>query len=532
VRAASPPPRVSRQLAKALGKLAETVQANGPDAPELDDQLVDVDRDQLLDRDAFACAATGLPDLAPWARFSVATGPDPAAIRLLHRDGASWIHFSVRRGDNLERLAAVQVSDLDTMFPAVRDHLVRDAYVSIQGMHRPGRGQSRLIPELPSSQFTKKTTSAINAVFADLDFPAKGLDFWRDVLPAVGVLVHRRILPPYSVVADSGHGAWLFWILRSEDDPTKPVKADWNTRAAHYLLQQAVTKRLVDLGVDTAAIDLARSTRVPGSQNTKTGREVRWNVSAEGGRVLSYTMRELADALGVNLRLVEATPAIPAPVLRLRKPVDPALTARGQAGWRAVWTFILADLERLSQLRGGFQKGTRNNAALATAICLKKLKTSDPEIMARLLELGSRCRPPLLESELRDAIASAKKSGPLRAGRPLGLKYETLAIRLAITLAEAELLEHLPAAHAAPEPTRADRVQERRVAILRACRDAGVALSVTALCGLLRDAGKPASRRTVWLDLQALAPDLTALGLKLVKKPPRPTNPQMALPVA
>lgn len=443
------------------------------------------------------------------------------------------MHFSVRQGEKFQRLAAIRVDELETTFPQIREWLVRDAYFSVQGMARPASGRSKLIPALHGSQFTAKTASVINAVHADLDFHRVGLDFWRDVLPAVGALVHRRLLPPPSIIADSGHGCWLFWMLRADDDPDQPVPATWSSRAKHYLLQRAIADRLVELGVDAAAHDLARSTRVPGSVNSKTNRPVRWNISAEGDRLLGFTLNELAEQLGVNLAPVDdPPPPRPKPDLVLRANVNPVFSAAGKRGWRVTWTNLLNDLELLRRLRGGFQIGTRNHAALLHAICWRRLGFNDLDIAARLEVLNRSMTPPLYPSELRDALATARRPGPRgKANRPIGLRYASVATRLRVTREEANLLNHLPPARGrrkAPQ-TRADQIAERRDIVLDLCREGGSVPTVRAIAARLRDMGLHASLRTIVLDLDAIGPSLAAEGLPRRRWDRSPRHVQMPL---
>jgi hypothetical protein len=107
------------------------------------------------------------------------------------------------------------------------------------------------------------------------------------------------------VTSKSGPGAWLFWLLVDDDDPTKAPTG----RQGNRTLLQRINRQLLDnlsnafrhLELDPAGVDLAKLIRIPGSVNSKSNTYVNFMMTrtANDGP-LTYTLDGLAEEVGVK----------------------------------------------------------------------------------------------------------------------------------------------------------------------------------------------------------------------------------------
>jgi hypothetical protein len=149
--------------------------------------------------------------------------------------------------------------------------LETETYITMNRFHGPRSG-SRL--------------AALNALFLDFDF-YKTLKFRAMRADEFAAVLERRVvklgLPEPSFVIDSGRGCYAIWLHSS-----LPKKALPRWQA----LLRTMLQKTKDLGADTACSDPARILRVPGTWNSKIGREV----SVLKGSHLRYDFDDLADA--------------------------------------------------------------------------------------------------------------------------------------------------------------------------------------------------------------------------------------------
>src|SRR4051794_26405140 len=186
------------------------------------------------------------------------TGADLSIVRLLHRNEDSFVTFMRRDRpeDDMRNIAQLRVANLATRGPKRAD-LDRDSYFSINGFRRGG---------------TRRTDdlSALNAAFVDLDYYRTAPTMtWQGVHSVIEKAIRDGVLPAPSIIINSGRGAWILWLLQSDDDPIKAPTAPTGNRMflrdINDRLAAIVASELPMLGADLSATDLSRCVRVPGS---------------------------------------------------------------------------------------------------------------------------------------------------------------------------------------------------------------------------------------------------------------------------
>lgn len=158
-------------------------------------------------------------------RVEIAT-PEPTPILELHRGGDGFICFAPNGslGANDFKTFAIRADELRGFFPAIRHHLTTDAAFSINGFWTRKRWKSRLDPGLVRVSREADNLRYLNACFIDLDGHKLGLSF-GDLIGVLTNAVDAGTIPQPSVIADSGRGAWAFWMLNDAELPNLPQRA-------------------------------------------------------------------------------------------------------------------------------------------------------------------------------------------------------------------------------------------------------------------------------------------------------------------
>ena len=355
------------------------------------------------------------------------TIPQLRPIKVLHRhDG--YISFMVRDGDELRPRFAIRATELDEIFPEFAVQLIRDSFVSINaGYTLADRSNAPTGRPLHRTEFLRY----LCACYCDLDYYNLGL-----TRPQVVYRLERMWeageLPCASMLIDSGRGMWILWMLHDGNRPSRAhLGAFTDNPYDHVQLytktNRALRARLDHLGAD-AIHDAARHIRVPGSFRNDTEEFVQWDIKGTAGSVNSYTLKGLAELVGVR-----TMPRPKAEQLALESTVrKPGAQSRA---WKKTNENRLAALSILRDLRGGgFQEGIRNKAAVLYALALKAVNTPLPDLERTVLEMGAKCQPPLSDGECRRASKQAHKAKSVKMG------YRTMADALEITPSEAEFI--------------------------------------------------------------------------------------------
>lgn len=283
--------------------------------------------------------------------------PDPSAAPRLDRHGKPYAW---------ENLFSIKASDLRGMFPAIADWLTHDSYFTINAYHRSAPYTNRATG-LPDVWRKERHLSKLTACYADIDSgrpeseePGAALD-WRQAQHEAEALADMGVIPQPSIMARSGRGVYLFWLLRDTKDPTQPPHA-WPEKIELYkALNRALNERLRThmLPADTAAIDAARVLRVPGSIHRKALRRVRYVIQLDDyGKGFVYTLPELAEFLQVPStggELPDMTRALAKPA-QYRKVKDKGAAPLRSHGVLKLNALRAQDLLTIQVWRGGFIK--------------------------------------------------------------------------------------------------------------------------------------------------------------------------------
>ncbi|MGD1096611.1 MAG: hypothetical protein ABSB35_32035 [Bryobacteraceae bacterium] len=434
------------------------------------------------------------PTVAPWAD---PIAPELSLLKLIHRHDDGVITFHQKMDGDFKNLFAIRSEHLSRTFPEIVSHLEADVFMSMNAFCNRERGRHYL----SAAQCRQSNRLRyLCACFTDLDFYKSGLTYGEVIGKIIDYQDQNRI-PAVSVIIRSGRGLWLVWLLRDGEHPEIAPRA-WPEKVNQYrLIQQKIHQVLAHLGAD--AQDALRLTRVPGSINSASGERVKYWIQSNGAGPYSYTLDQLAAQFDV---------AAEDKAFR-----SPKLVARSQNGRsrgpKALTAYRVNDFLTLLELRGGgFRDGCRNRAALYFAWLLRCQRTRKVDASEKVFELGKKCRPPLSDSECRDAL----KTGYRKCGGrvvPMSVRFQTVADWLDITPQEsANLAKYPPASRfrqsAKPSDlkrTRLQMIEDRRAAIRQIATEKGAIPSLRVMEQLLEAAGYQASHVTVMNDYRALA---------------------------
>jgi len=227
--------------------------------------------------------------------------------------------------------------------------------------------------------------AALTSLFVDLDYykhPA-----WRDAdfhqLVAAALKAHPD-LPPPTVIADSGRGAYLEWIF------AKPLPAA--DLARWQFAENALISMFAEFGVDGSARDAARVLRLAGSWHESAKRRVRY---FKAGRPVSFATIERV-LLGRAQTRSEPRNAPPAPTPRvstrqlvMRDAVPSTGTVGSVKRMYQLHHDRLRDFERLALLRAPMTDG-RRRMLYAYAVSLAWYVHSERDMLAELHEFARR----------------------------------------------------------------------------------------------------------------------------------------------
>lgn len=303
---------------------------------------------------------------------------DLDSILAIHRDRDGYIGF-VRKPDPAhpvldrhgkprawENLFSIRASDLRSMFPEFAAWLTHDSFFTVSAYYRPAPYKNKATG-LPDVWRKERYLSKLTACYADLDCgrpesddPGAALT-WRQAQHEAEALADAGFIPQPSIMARSGRGVYLFWLLRDVKDPARLPHA-WPEKVQLYkACNRALNERLRAhlLPADPAAIDAARVLRVPGSVHRKALRRVTYVIQLDqDGRGFVYTLPDLAAALDLPAPGGE----LPEKVRELAKPAqwrrvkNPGTAPLRSHGPKALNALRAQDLLTIQQWRGGFIK--------------------------------------------------------------------------------------------------------------------------------------------------------------------------------
>jgi|GEM_PF-6571732 len=309
---------------------------------------------------------------------------------------------------------------------------------------------------------SNQNVAELCAVTIDLDYYRLGKSRAESLGAALTMALEKK-MPMPAMMAHSGQGAYLCWLLRDEGGDSPPQATPHNTAMWQFVTDELV-KRTEHLGADPKAKNVARWFKRPGTIDTKTDNEVTY-VSFGGGApgsVVRHTLGELQKFLNVYHAPVESREKETVGALGKSVCVAPlnerVFSDNKRSGRKApaererragpgrggeVYRKRVAEIKRLSAHRGGFHEGVR---AFAVWIFHKNLRAclqtecdgtqtgracADKEAESRTIAFSCTFKPPLPQSEVVRQINSRMKRF-WRGG--------TIAEKLHVTVAEAEAL--------------------------------------------------------------------------------------------
>lgn len=436
-------------------------------------------------------------------------------IKVLHRhDG--FISFAVRGEDvQWKQVISIRANALDDWFPQFTEQLLRDSQMSINGSYCTANRRTDLPYGRPLHR--KDTLRYLCAAYCDLDYYDLGLETYQ----VVGELARMRaagLIPQPSIEIDSGHGMWALWMLHDEADITKAHRGAFDDNPNDHLqlyvkINRELARRLAHLGSDSTP-SASTHIRIHGSFRNDTERYVEWTAHGNADRPYSYTLKELAAALGLELR--ERPKSEHLAIEASRRPKG----SRSRA-WKCLNQNRLTAVATIIDLRGGgFAEGWRNKGAFYYALALKGNGEGREQALSTVLAMGRDCIPPLSAGECQRAVREAYKGK-----KCVRLYYQTLADALDVDQREAEIVSqriarHFPAAsrhgemvpltHLSGEDTRDTRKFKRHAAITELVAESkananGYVPSFREMAGKIRDRiGVDVSYITVRSDYSAL----------------------------
>jgi len=449
-------------------------------------------------------------------------GPTLEPLNQFHVDPKGYIHFqrrplagsSIELDEEANRHLAVSAAGYTGSFPVSMleriqhwlpelreqfyEQLTRDAYASINTVHTP--------KPWPGTDDYRR----INAVWVDCD--CEDLDYFEAV-ERVYAMQARNTLPPISVIANTGRGIHVYWLLTGgEDDPKLPPKGWAKTRFPMEQINEALASRVEqsfpELAPDKAAIHITTHMRIAGSVNTKTGAEVAYTINLDSDdNPPRYTLDYLTEFLGVK--------PYPTRYKRTRTTPEKKQPQR-RVGWVRRYESRLEDfaiIRTYMKSHGGFPKTTRRWAVLYQTNFMEPCGYTKHEMEQEALRLASECNPPLPAHEARAQFKSALpkkgKSGKKKRRKPQS--DMKIANKLGVTV---ELAEQLGLKFLRPDSRpytgtgKQKGIREKRLEFLAnlAEKHGGNPLPFTyaELEGRMKAAGLKAARGTIQNDLDRL----------------------------
>ena len=395
-------------------------------------------------------------------------------FREIHRDPNSYVALGRKRvlDGEWENIAQERVGDFHEMFPGIAHFLLYDSFWSANGFWttktRRDAATGAVFPELnpisgrPDVRKDAKALRRLNACYVDIDSGRATSDeeggrlHYRAVLYRVGVLADLGLIPQPSIMARSGRGVYLLWLLNHERIPSESPRAFAPEIGLYKRINKALGWIVKQAGLPVDKIhDAARVFRIHSSINSKAPDvPVFYTVQyLEGGKVPRYTLKELAAALnqpGQCGELPEAlNPNLPAQRVRSTKEKGsrPAcIKGLHELGRRRAESIVC-----LSNYRGGFLKAGkaypdghisqgRFKALSNYALSLRQSGLDRAAVLDAVAAMAQTTRPPM-GTESDDQTPEQIVRAVFPPNEPPRIRDSTLASMFGVTPDMARELE-------------------------------------------------------------------------------------------
>jgi hypothetical protein len=426
----------------------------------------------------------------------------------IHRgnpDGFVGFMQKRREDGQMWPVGAVKVRDVQEMIPGLLAQFIsHDGYFTVNSFGKAGGIWKKT--GLPYLLRRESMLLELCACYADLDVgrpeeedkrPGASMD-WQTAQIAALQRQRDGLIPPFSIMACSGRGVYLFWLLHDDRQSDQLPRAYPSSILRYKAVNSALHKRLHGLGVDYTAKDAARVLRSPGSIHTKVMRRVTYSLTIQadtGGRI-SYSLAELERLLGLETpapSLPEAVRHNAIPPLFSRDPYRKTMRRGSRPQYRLQYQrtneLRAQDIETVETWRGGWLKAgqayqdghTSPGRGLMLQLYAQYLRGSgqeEAEVLDAVKTMAENCKPPY-PSDKSDLTAEAIVARAYSTDKKLHFKNvpnKRLCDWLGISartdpdlleLLESVLPESVKTAREDNLPRQADLTAARREAVLR-----------------------------------------------------------------
>jgi hypothetical protein len=206
---------------------------------------------------------------------------------------------------------------------------------------------------LPFKKRCIENVYQLRSYWVDLDCYNVGLSK-ADALTEAIKIIKDKSLPKPRMIADSGRGLYLVWLLARPISTKKSVKNRHERLAAWQNTENLLIKTFASVGADPKASDPARVLRLAGSINSKSETPVQYWLS--GHKLKSFN--ELSDALTA----IQPDIKPKAKPVKNKAPRKTIYAVNRIANRFTLAGSRMADIKALSTLRGGLLRDYRERA--------------------------------------------------------------------------------------------------------------------------------------------------------------------------
>lgn len=445
---------------------------------------------------------------------------DMHPMLVIHRGQDSYIGFLRKHNGRFENLFSLQVSALQRMIPSLAHWLVRDSHFTVNSAYRSAfwaNGQTGL----PDVSRKERDLRYLNACYVDLDCgrpespdPRQRMT-WLECYGELAQRIENAQLLQPSMIARSGRGLYLLWLLKADTDPVLPPRAFSSKIALYKQINRAIGLRLEELAADLGAHDAARVLRVPGTVHGETGQQAKYHIILDqAAQPFIYTLQHVATSFGVKVIGTRPHPEA-AEVLSTRKalrftaPEKRHTTPKRRAGYQKRFEKLAEDILAICQHQGGWKKGFRRMKLSLYASALLRSGLTCEQAVQAVAQMGAGCSPPYpTEGEANDESAAdlvrTVQDTPKRI-----LSSQRLISIFGVTpelAVEYELQYLLPdeVLESRRGPTKKEQIAQRREYVREWCEYHHKIPSLRAMVAVLSHVGIAVGKDTVRSDYKAL----------------------------
>lgn len=261
-----------------------------------------------------------------------------AHVSELHKGGSCSLPHVVD-GEWFEGISK-PFSQIVEDFSFIGDHALKDTYITQQSI-------------TPLKNRCIENVYKLSSYWVDLDCYNVGLTKEQALTKALDIIKDKS-LPKPRMIADSGRGLYLVWLLARPISTKKNVKNRAERLAAWQNTENLLIKEFTSVGADPRASDAARVLRIAGSINSKTDTPVRYWQS--GNKLKSFT--ELSEALLAVQPDIKPKPK----AVKANVPKKAFYAVNSIKNRYTLAANRMADIKALSTLRGGILRDYRARA--------------------------------------------------------------------------------------------------------------------------------------------------------------------------